>query len=170
MAISPEVQKKVQKELDSLNGDQRLPDFTDFEDLPCLAAVVNEVFRWHRSLHSLFITFRLKMMLTMAIISPRALSWFQMHTPWCATKPFLAHGKKAPDFSDVDTTFGFGRCACPRRCECSTRNDLDSWPPCYVQSSLAIPFAFWQRQSCRRTKFQTPTTWVERIWREVKSY
>lgn len=74
MAISPEVQKKVQKELDSLNGDQRLPDFTDFEDLPCLAAVVNEVFRWYRSLHSLFITFRLKMMLTMAIISPRALS------------------------------------------------------------------------------------------------
>jgi len=141
MAIYPEVQKKAQKELDSLNGDQRLPDFTDFEHLPYLAAIVNEVFRWHPV--TPFAVYHVSteddayngynipkgsILIPNAYAVLRDETIFGPDTDSFKPERFMTstNGMKAPDFSDIDTAFGFGRRACPGRCECSTRNDLGS--------------------------------------------
>ena len=47
MSLYPDVHKKVQAELDSVIGHQRLPDLTDYGSLPYLKAALKEAFRWH---------------------------------------------------------------------------------------------------------------------------
>ncbi|KAJ7075371.1 cytochrome P450 [Mycena belliarum] len=47
MALYPDVQTKAQKSLDAVLDGCRLPDFSDFTQLPYLSAVINEVLRWH---------------------------------------------------------------------------------------------------------------------------
>ncbi|EMD67888.1 hypothetical protein COCSADRAFT_349154 [Bipolaris sorokiniana ND90Pr] len=47
MILFPEVQKKAQKEIDTVVGGNRLPQFEDRDQLPYINAVVNEIFRWH---------------------------------------------------------------------------------------------------------------------------
>ncbi|KAI0071338.1 cytochrome P450 [Panus rudis PR-1116 ss-1] len=47
MVLYPEVQKKAQKELDSVLGIEVLPNFHDRPSLPYIEAVVNETLRWH---------------------------------------------------------------------------------------------------------------------------
>lgn len=46
MALFPEVQKKAQAELDALVGPDRLPDYSDYESLIYIRAVVLEAMRW----------------------------------------------------------------------------------------------------------------------------
>lgn len=48
MAVFPEVQRKVQAEIDSVVGDQRSPDWSDIDGgkLPYLGALVKEILRW----------------------------------------------------------------------------------------------------------------------------
>ena len=46
MALNPHVVRKAQEELDSVLGGERLPDFSDQEDLPYIFAIVKELFRW----------------------------------------------------------------------------------------------------------------------------
>ena len=43
LAAHPEVVKKAQEEIDRVVGRDRLPHFDDFQDLPYLQAIVNEV-------------------------------------------------------------------------------------------------------------------------------
>ncbi|KAF5346731.1 hypothetical protein D9756_010407 [Leucocoprinus leucothites] len=47
MLKHPQIQRKVQQEIDAIVGSDRLPDFTDREHLPYLAAVLKEVLRWN---------------------------------------------------------------------------------------------------------------------------
>ncbi|KXN81510.1 O-methylsterigmatocystin oxidoreductase [Leucoagaricus sp. SymC.cos] len=47
MLLHPEVQRKVQKEIDSVVGLDRLPDFSDRDNLPYLTAVLKEALRWN---------------------------------------------------------------------------------------------------------------------------
>ncbi|KAJ4496605.1 cytochrome P450 [Lentinula lateritia] len=47
MILYPDVQKKVQEELDVVVGRDRLPTFADQESLPYLQATVREALRWH---------------------------------------------------------------------------------------------------------------------------
>jgi cytochrome P450 len=46
MAVYPDVQKKAQAELDRVVGFDRLPEFSDEQELPYICGVVNECFRW----------------------------------------------------------------------------------------------------------------------------
>ena len=46
MILNPEVQRKAQKELDSVIGADRLPMITDRDDLPYLRSVVAEAYRF----------------------------------------------------------------------------------------------------------------------------
>jgi len=46
MALHPECIKKVQAELDAVVGQDRLPEFSDRQNLPYLDAVLKEVLRW----------------------------------------------------------------------------------------------------------------------------
>ncbi|KAF8823188.1 hypothetical protein HHX47_DHR10000091 [Lentinula edodes] len=47
MILYPDVQTKVQEELDAVVGRDRLPTFADQESLPYLQATVREALRWH---------------------------------------------------------------------------------------------------------------------------
>lgn len=47
MILHPDVRRKAQAKLDGLTNGDRLPSFTDKEQLPYLDALVTEVFRWH---------------------------------------------------------------------------------------------------------------------------
>ena len=46
MVLNPEVVRKAQEELDRVVGKDRLPDFSDREDLVYIDAVVKELLRW----------------------------------------------------------------------------------------------------------------------------
>lgn len=46
MALYPHVAIKAQEELDSVVGGDRLPDFSDQDDLPYICAIIKELHRW----------------------------------------------------------------------------------------------------------------------------
>ena len=46
MAAYPEVQRKAQGFLDAVVGNDRLPTFSDRDDLPYIEAIVYELLRW----------------------------------------------------------------------------------------------------------------------------
>ncbi|KAF7358226.1 O-methylsterigmatocystin oxidoreductase [Mycena venus] len=47
MLLHPEYQVKAQKEIDSVVGQSRLPDFEDRQNLPLVECIVQETLRWH---------------------------------------------------------------------------------------------------------------------------
>jgi cytochrome P450 len=47
MMLFPDVQKRVQMELDTVIGTERLPTFEDRSSLPYVEAVLRETLRWH---------------------------------------------------------------------------------------------------------------------------
>lgn len=47
MTIYPDVARKAQAELDAVIGQDRLPSFSDRDNLPYINAIVLEVLRWH---------------------------------------------------------------------------------------------------------------------------
>ncbi|EIM84314.1 cytochrome P450 [Stereum hirsutum FP-91666 SS1] len=46
MALCPEAQRKAQAEIDSVIGNDRLPEFSDIDTLPYVKALTEEVWRW----------------------------------------------------------------------------------------------------------------------------
>ncbi len=46
MVLYPDVQSKARREIDTVIGQGRLPDFSDRGSLPYVDAVVREVLRW----------------------------------------------------------------------------------------------------------------------------
>ena len=47
MLLYPHTMQKAQAELDRVIGSDRLPDYSDRDSLPYLAALLKEVLRWH---------------------------------------------------------------------------------------------------------------------------
>ncbi|KAH7903642.1 cytochrome P450 [Hygrophoropsis aurantiaca] len=47
MILYPDVQRRAQKEIDSVIGENRLPVFEDRESLPFIEAIIRETLRWH---------------------------------------------------------------------------------------------------------------------------
>jgi cytochrome P450 len=45
MTLNPEIQRKARKEIDSVIGTDRLPNFSDRDQLPYVERVVQETFR-----------------------------------------------------------------------------------------------------------------------------
>ena len=46
MSLYPDVQRKAQEELDRVVGPNRLPDFSDYDDLVYIQAITLEAMRW----------------------------------------------------------------------------------------------------------------------------
>lgn len=46
MAISDNIQRKAQQEIDTVVGRDRLPNFDDWPSLPYTEALLREIFRW----------------------------------------------------------------------------------------------------------------------------
>ncbi|KAF8629383.1 hypothetical protein AX17_005679 [Amanita inopinata Kibby_2008] len=126
MVLYPEVQKKIQGELDRIVDQGRLPDFGDEESLPYLVATIKETLRW---------------IPTTPVALPHSVTeddvyegyhipkgstvignvWAMLHNTAHYEEPtsfrperFLKDGKLDPRAVDpVDIAFGFGRRACP---------------------------------------------------------
>ena len=47
MTLYPEVQARAQEEIDRVVGHDRLPDFSDRDNLPYVEAILMETLRWH---------------------------------------------------------------------------------------------------------------------------
>lgn len=47
MALHPEIQRRAQQEIDRVVGTDRLPAFSDRENLPYIDALIKETLRWH---------------------------------------------------------------------------------------------------------------------------
>lgn len=48
MTLFPTVLRNAQDELDRVVGRDRLPDFTDRDNLPYIRALIKELFRWEQ--------------------------------------------------------------------------------------------------------------------------
>lgn len=46
MALNTDVVREAQEELDSVIGGERLPDFSDQDNLPFISAIIKELLRW----------------------------------------------------------------------------------------------------------------------------
>ena len=46
MTLNPDVLRRAQEEIDRVVGSERLPSFSDREDLPFINAVLKETLRW----------------------------------------------------------------------------------------------------------------------------
>lgn len=126
----PEVQVKGQREIDSVVGQQRLPDFNDRPFLPYITAIVKEVLRW-----SPVAPLGLPHMVTQDdeyngyFIPSGTLvvgnTWAILHDPKTFPEPmrfnpdrFMDTGIDGQQFSPMDplsSAFGYGRRICPGR-------------------------------------------------------
>ncbi|KAF8843183.1 cytochrome P450 [Paxillus ammoniavirescens] len=125
LTLFPDVQKKVQAEIDAVIGPDRLPTFADRDSLPYVEALAKEVMRWHTvtplavphrstedDVHNGY--FIPKGSLLMANV------WFMLHDPRTYANPnefnpdrFLARDGKEPETDPRTICFGFGRRICP---------------------------------------------------------
>ncbi|KAF8811261.1 cytochrome P450 [Phlegmacium glaucopus] len=125
----PEVQVKAQKELDSVVGRDRLPEFSDRQSLPYINAILKEVLRWnpvaplglphmathHDEINGYFIPAG-----TMIVGN----SWGILHDPNTYPDPsrfnpdrFMGENdsQHLSSMDPLSVTFGYGRRICPGR-------------------------------------------------------
>ncbi|KAH9925313.1 cytochrome P450 [Fomitopsis serialis] len=128
MAQHPEIQRKAQAEVDAFVGD-RLPKFSDREDMPYLEAVLKEVHRCNPSVplalphyvrrEDVYAGFRIPAGSTVF-----ANTWAVLHDPALYPRPEEVIPERYLDRSDEqsdlnpeprDFAFGYGRRVCPGR-------------------------------------------------------
>ncbi|EMD42005.1 hypothetical protein CERSUDRAFT_110546 [Gelatoporia subvermispora B] len=128
MVLDPEIQVKAQKELDRVVGMDRLPDFSDYDSLPYIAAIAKESLRWNPVV-PLDVPHRATAddVYEGYFIPEGSLvvgnSWAILHDKKMYPDPltynpdrFMKDGKLNPDIRDPATAaFGFGRRICPGR-------------------------------------------------------
>ncbi|KAI0315374.1 CyP450 monooxygenase [Amylostereum chailletii] len=122
MVMHPDAQKKAQKEIDTVLGSTRLPEFEDESSLPYVGALVKEVLRWHPGA---------------PMVLPRRLTqddvyegyfipegsvilgniWAILHDEVAFPEPekFKPERYLDPETKSPDAVFGFGRRVCPGR-------------------------------------------------------
>ncbi|KAJ7479162.1 cytochrome P450 [Mycena latifolia] len=127
MLASPAAQHRVQVEIDSVTGGQRLPDFADERAMPYVAAVVMEVLRWRNvgpiSIpHYVAVEEKYRGYRIPAGSVVVGNTWAILHDeatypdPY-AFKPkrFLVGRQLNPAVPSPDVAFGYGRRLCPGR-------------------------------------------------------
>ncbi|KAJ7448628.1 cytochrome P450 [Mycena galericulata] len=133
MLANPDAQKKAQIEIDSVVEQGNLPDFSDEEAMPYIAALVKEVLRWRNvtplaAPHFLPVEDEYRGYRLPAGSRVFGNSWAILHDekmypdPY-AFKPerFLLDGKPNPAVKDPQAAFGFGRRSLRT---CATRRKL----------------------------------------------
>ncbi|KAJ7684128.1 cytochrome P450 [Mycena polygramma] len=127
MVLHPEVQAKAQREIDSVVGNDRLPGFSDKDQLPYTTALALEVLRWHSvtptgmahrvtedDVHDGWFIPKGSLVITNI--------WKMAHDPRVYSKPmtfeperFIAKDGQEPELDPRELSFGFGRRICPGR-------------------------------------------------------
>ena len=122
MALNPNVVKKAQEELDRVVGKDRLPEFSDRDDLPYIDALVKELLRWNTPLPISLPVKTTKDDIYRGYFIPAGSTvientWAVCHDPAIYPDPeafnpdrFLKDGKIDPQvFNPEDRVFGSGR-------------------------------------------------------------
>ncbi|KAK1140311.1 hypothetical protein N8T08_010514 [Aspergillus melleus] len=127
MALSPDVQRKAQDEIDRVVGTSRLPSLEDRNNLPYLDSLVKEVLRWH-PVTPLGVThaaveddvYNGYLIPKDANLVPNV--WAFTHDPSVYHEPmefnperFLDIDGKTPEPDPGSIAFGYGRRVCPGR-------------------------------------------------------
>ncbi|KIL00286.1 hypothetical protein PAXRUDRAFT_821829 [Paxillus rubicundulus Ve08.2h10] len=125
LTLFPDVQKKVQAEIDAVIGPDRLPTFADRDSLPYVEALAKEVMRWH-TVTPLAVPHRATeddihngyFIPKGSLLLPNI--WFMLHDPRTYVNPnefnpdrFLTRDGKEPETDPRTICFGFGRRICP---------------------------------------------------------
>ncbi|KDR74419.1 hypothetical protein GALMADRAFT_99443 [Galerina marginata CBS 339.88] len=129
MALFPETQKKAQAAVDSILHGQRLPDFSDYGQIPYLDALVNEVLRWNpgaplglfhaASTDGYYDGYFIP---KGSMLAPNV--WAILHdetiygpksTDFIPERFLTEDGERNYNVPDPDAAFGFGRRICPGR-------------------------------------------------------
>ncbi|TFK49671.1 cytochrome P450 [Heliocybe sulcata] len=125
MMLYPDVQSKAHAEIDAIMGQDRLPSFSDRDQLPYVEALVSEVLRWN-PVGPLGVPHRLReddihegyFIPKDSLIIPNI--WKFLHDPETYADPevfnpdrFLPHNGKGPELDPRTYCFGFGRRICP---------------------------------------------------------
>ncbi|KAF5346778.1 hypothetical protein D9756_010410 [Leucocoprinus leucothites] len=127
MLVHPELQRKAQEEVDSVVGQDRLPDFSQRSRLPYLTAILKEVLRWNPTVPSGVPHMTTAEDVYEGYYIPRGSmilpnTYAMLHDEEMFPNPkvfnpdrFIKDGVLVEDILDpmVTATFGFGRRACP---------------------------------------------------------
>ncbi|KAI0060603.1 cytochrome P450 [Artomyces pyxidatus] len=125
MVLHPEIQKKAQQELDAVVGSERLPSFSDRDNLPYINALVKEVLRWNPVAPTGLAHRVMKDDIYDGYFIPRGSFvlvniWKLLHDEDTYKDPmafnparFLASDSKSVERDPHTISFGFGRRICP---------------------------------------------------------
>ncbi|KIY67969.1 cytochrome P450 [Cylindrobasidium torrendii FP15055 ss-10] len=124
MAMHPEIHERVQAEVDSVCGRDRLPNFTDKAHLPYLQAVIKEVVRTHPAVPLAIPHTSLEDDIIDGYFIPKGSVvfgnlWQIAHDPVAYPNPFKFDPDRflgdSPQRDPYDYVFGIGRRYCPGR-------------------------------------------------------
>ena len=129
MALFPNVQKKAQTAVDTLLRGQRLPDFSDYGQIPYLDALVSEVLRWNPGAplglfhaaskdgyyNGYFIPKGSMIAPNVWAILHDETVYGQQPVDFIPERFLTENGEKNNLVPDPDAAFGFGRRLCPGR-------------------------------------------------------
>jgi len=127
LVLYPEVQKRAHKELDSVTGGLRLPDFNDRSRLSYIDALCREVMRWSMATPVGVPHATIEDDVYEGYFIPKgsiviANAWGMLHDPIAYPEPFsfkperfLASDGTFRDDPLLTSAFGFGRRLCPAR-------------------------------------------------------
>lgn len=122
MMLHPEVQEKLQREVDTVVGSHRLPELADRPNMPYATAVHKELFRWlpagpagvpHKAREN--VSFGQYVIPNGAMVIANI--WGMLHDPAVYKDPFTFNPERhlgpTPEADPLDVAFGFGRRICP---------------------------------------------------------
>ncbi|KAK7678432.1 hypothetical protein QCA50_018492 [Cerrena zonata] len=128
MGLYPEIQRKAQEELDRIVGPNRLPEFSDYDDLIYVQAIALESMRWMMVLplgvpHRVTRDDEYKGFFIPAGSTIIVNAWSILHDPDVFPEPenfkperFIKDGRLDPSVRNpLEYAFGFGRRVCPGR-------------------------------------------------------
>ncbi|KAG6917174.1 hypothetical protein DXG01_003610 [Tephrocybe rancida] len=125
LVLDPVIQARAQAELDSVIGKNRLPEFSDRENLPYIQCIISETFRWGATTpvgvpHRLTQDDTYNGYFLPAGTTIIANSWAMLHDPDIFPDPekfdpdrYLVGEGRTPPMNPRGPAFGFGRRACP---------------------------------------------------------
>ncbi|KAF4567124.1 hypothetical protein EYR36_010741 [Pleurotus pulmonarius] len=120
----PDVQARAWREIDSVLGGKRLPDFEDMDSLPYVTAITREVQSFYQAIpHFVTVEDEYKGYRIPANSIVVGNAWAMLHDETKYPDPFafkperwlLPDGKFNPDMKEPTVAFGFGRRLCPGR-------------------------------------------------------
>ncbi|KAF8814222.1 cytochrome P450 [Phlegmacium glaucopus] len=122
MTVYPDVARKAQAELDTVVGTDRLPKFSDRENLPYTNAVALEIMRWHSAVPTALPHRVMEDDIHDGYLIPKGAFiipniWFMMHDPKVYPDPMSFNPERflGPNMEQDprEICFGFGRRICP---------------------------------------------------------